>query len=439
MRKKILVLGAGIAGLSASYHLNKFNIKNAVFEKKNKAGGLLANFKIKKFIFDHFVHYSFAKDSYTKKFFAKSSPYFVHKEPRPNNYYKGLWLEHSPQLHLFPLNLLEKLRVIFSYIFRNKIDNKKNNNYQQWLEAAYGKYFAKNFNKNYTQKYWSLSPSKMETKWLEFRMPKINLKDLFLGAFTSRYKNTFYGSNLRYPQRGGYESFLRILKKNKSIKLNHEVNKIDLKNKKVFLKNKRIYFYRYIISTLPLTEICSKIINIPDEIKKSSAKLNYTSGILISICLNKKIKFRPWFYVYDKRIPFARAYSPSEKSKFNAPKNSSSLQLEIYYNKKYKNKFYNETKLKKKSIESLLKMNLFSKKDIKYVDIRKIEYANIVFDHQIYEARNKIINFLEKNNIFGAGRYGEWKYLWSNESFLSGKRAAEKIYNITANNLKFAG
>ena len=58
---KVVILGAGISGLTVSYFLNKFKIKNLILEKQNKSGGLLKSFKIKKFIFDNFIHISHAK------------------------------------------------------------------------------------------------------------------------------------------------------------------------------------------------------------------------------------------------------------------------------------------------------------------------------------------------------------------------------------------
>ena len=45
--QNIVILGAGISGLSVSYFLNKFKIKNLLIEKQNKCGGLLKSFKIK--------------------------------------------------------------------------------------------------------------------------------------------------------------------------------------------------------------------------------------------------------------------------------------------------------------------------------------------------------------------------------------------------------
>ena len=39
--QNIVILGAGISGLTVSYFLNKHKIKNLIIEKQNKSGGLL--------------------------------------------------------------------------------------------------------------------------------------------------------------------------------------------------------------------------------------------------------------------------------------------------------------------------------------------------------------------------------------------------------------
>tara|TARA_Y100000310_G_C20663507_1_gene806129 strand:- start:657 stop:1058 length:402 start_codon:yes stop_codon:yes gene_type:complete len=119
--QNIVILGAGISGLSVSYFLKKLKIKNLVIEKQNKCGGLLKSFKIKKYVFDHFIHISHAKNPFVKKFFKASAENFL-INPRPNNLYKNMWIDHSPQFHLFPLKLVEKIKIIFSYLFRNRND-----------------------------------------------------------------------------------------------------------------------------------------------------------------------------------------------------------------------------------------------------------------------------------------------------------------------------
>jgi len=227
----VVILGAGISGLTVSYFLKKYKIKNLILEKQNKPGGLLKSFEIKKFIFDNFIHISHAKKSVVKFFFKKSAKNFL-INPKPNNLYKDKWIDHSPQFNLYPLTLNEKLKIIFSYLLRNRNDNYKKKNYENWLRGTYGNYFAKNFPMAYTEKYWATKSTNMSTSWIKFRMQPINLKDLLIGAFFKIYKNTFYSSEMRYPKKGGYESFLSILKKNNSVKLNKIITKIDLKKKK---------------------------------------------------------------------------------------------------------------------------------------------------------------------------------------------------------------
>ena len=48
-----------------------------IIEKQNKCGGLLKSFKIKKYIFDNFIHISHAKNPVAKFFFRASADNFL--------------------------------------------------------------------------------------------------------------------------------------------------------------------------------------------------------------------------------------------------------------------------------------------------------------------------------------------------------------------------
>ncbi|MBR2149565.1 MAG: NAD(P)-binding protein [Campylobacter sp.] len=88
-----VILGAGISGISASYHLSKKDIQNIIFEQDNDWGGLCGNFEIDGFRFDKAVHLSFSDNEYVKDLFSKSCDCFIH-EPIAYNYYNGSWLKH---------------------------------------------------------------------------------------------------------------------------------------------------------------------------------------------------------------------------------------------------------------------------------------------------------------------------------------------------------
>jgi len=259
-------------------------------------------------------------------------------------------------------------------------------------------------------------------------MQPVNLKDLIIGAFFKIYKNTFYSSEMRYPKYGGYGSYLKILEKNKSIKFKKIIKKINLKKKEIYLDRGKKIKYSKLVSTIPLPEFCNLSQNTPLKVINASKKLRCTAGILISMGIRKKINMRTWFYIYDKHFKAARIYSPTKLSKFNAPKNQSSLQAEIFVdNKQVITKNYLNY-IKKNTIDNLVKIGIFKKNDLEVINIKVLRYANVIFDKKYSKNRNLILEHFKKHDIDFVGRFGKWAYLWSDDCFLSGKLTADKIY-----------
>ena len=115
----IIILGAGISGISAGYHLNLNGRKAVIYEKNDSWGGLCDNFNVGKFKFDNAIHLSFTDNKDVKDLFSKSTNFFTYK-PDVTSYYKGTWLKHPSQNNLFPLPIEEKIKIIKSFINRKK-------------------------------------------------------------------------------------------------------------------------------------------------------------------------------------------------------------------------------------------------------------------------------------------------------------------------------
>ena len=56
-----------------------------------------------------------------------------------------------------------------------------------------------------------------------------------------------------------------------------------------------------------------------------------------------------------------------------------------------------------------------------------IEYANVIFDLERADALDDVHGYLDDIGIAYCGRYGDWAYIWTDESFMSGEKAAEKV------------
>ncbi|QTE40253.1 NAD(P)-binding protein [Mucilaginibacter gossypii] len=424
----VVILGAGIAGLSAGYHLNLKGVANTIYEKRERWGGLCDNFTVGNgFRFDHFVHLSFSTNEYVNDLFARSAEFQKHF-PVSTNYYKGSWLKHPAQNNLAPLSTDEKVKIILDFV--NKPDITEPQNYYEWLLTQFGSYFTDHFPGVYTEKYWGKNASELTVDWVAKRFSTPPLDNLLKGAFEVQNDNFYYASEMRYPLEGGYKSFLRLMAEQANIQCGREASLIDLKTKRVEFSNGSNEYFDTLVSSLPLPDLINIIKDVPTKVREAAAKLVTTSGQLVSLGFsNPDVAKYLWFYIYDSDILPSRAYSPSLKSSDNVPEGKSSLQFETYYSNSIPAKLKGGA-LIEHIVNKGKKMGLFSAEDVEVSDYREVKHANVIFDHNRTLNLSLVQNYLDEKGIGYIGRFGEWKYLWSDQSLLSGKQFADSFKSI---------
>lgn len=415
---KTAILGSGIAGISAGYHLLKNGEQATIYEKDDDWGGLCGNFTINGFRFDKFVHFTFTDNPYIKEIFEKSSPMYEHPAIS-TNYYKGYWLKHPAQNNLAPLPVDEKIEIIKGFVARKETPVSDIENYEHWLRVQYGDYFAENFPFKYTRKYWGLEPKELETKWVGNRMHSPSLDEVLKGAFEQQNENFYYTKFMRYPKNGGFRSILNDCRKGLDIRFNKEVCEINTQNKTITFKDGENIEYKRLISSIPLPEMVEIIKNCPQDIKNAAKNLHYTSGYMVSLGFRRaNVAKHLWFYIYDEDIMPARVYSPNMKSADNVPMGCSSLQAEIFFD--CKTPIPPAEEVLKNTVQKVVDMGLFREDEIVVKDIRFEKYANVTFDKDIYKNREIILEYLAKVGIESIGRFGKWDYLWTFQAFQSG-------------------
>lgn len=402
------------------------NIQSIIYEKNDYWGGLCHSFSLNGFTFDTAVHISFTKDKYVKSFFVKTveGNYNEHRS-EPVSYYKSCWLKHPVQNNLYPLSSEYKINAIESFVNRPSYND---SDYKNWLVSQYGSVIAETFPIPYTRKYWTVEPDALTTEWIGNKMSSPDLRDVLEGAFSSNTKNAYYISSLRYPKKGGYQSYLKMMANHADIRLNKKAILVDIENKYVVFEAGEKTHYTELISSIPLPELIKIIKNVPVDVKNAANNLCATSVSLISLGFSKPdIAKHLWFYIYDDDILSARANSPNIKSAHNVPKGCSSLQFEIYHSK-YKLLPQSGNDLINHVINKCIDMNLInSREEVILSDYRDIEYANVIPNQEMIKNREIIHKFLDDVGIKYIGRFGKWDYLWSDEAFLSGKNVINNI------------
>ena len=415
-----VILGAGIAGISAAYHLKQKGENSVIFEKDNDWGGLCGFFEINGFRFDRFVHFTFAKDEKIAELFAKSSPLYAHP-PVSYNYWRGCWLKHPAQNNLAPLPIEEKVKIIDSFVNRPRKDVAEISDYAEWLRVQYGDYFAENFPFAYTRKYWGVEAKQLETKWVGSRLHVSPLPEVLRGAFAEQQENFYYTKFMNYPKKGGFRSIMNECRKGLDIRLNKKAVRIDTAAKQVEFADGTVENYDNLISSLPLPEIIKMISDVPENVQNAAKQLRWTCGYQVSLGFNRPdVAKYLWFYIYDEDVPPARVYSPNLKSPDNAPKGCSSLQAEVFFANDAK--IADKDEVLRQTVSKLKEICQFKDSDVVVKDIRFEPYANIIFTPEIYESRKVVREWLQAQGIKTIGRFGEWDYLWSHQAFESGMK-----------------
>lgn len=410
----ILILGAGIAGLGAFFKATKVGREAIIFEAAPAAGGLLDNFEVQGFRFDHAVHLSFATEPEVRAIFDQV-PHLTHPA-ESYNFDDGKWLKHPAQNNISPLRPDEKLSLIKSFISRPQ--ELTSDTYEDWLRHQYGDALAERFPLRYTRKYWQTEAKNLSTQWIGNRMRRADLDEILMGAFTDETPNTYYTKEMRYPEVGGYKSFISGLIEEAEIRLNHRAIRVDTLAKVVYFENGDEACYNDLVSTLPLPVLIDMLDCDDAEVHASSQQLQATSIDLISVGLKRDVIKDLWFYIYDEDILASRAYSPSVKSPDNAPEGFSSLQFEIYSLGPKSN--YQPDRLIENTRYAIEKMNICDAEDILFMHHKHTPWGNVVFFNDMEAHRGRVLRYLQKKKIKTCGRFGEWDYLWSNQALMSG-------------------
>lgn len=417
MQEKVVILGAGVAGIGAGYRLDG---AAEIYEARERYGGLCDNFTVGGFRFDTAVHLSFAKEKVVRSVFDQT-PYFGHK-PMAQNYCDGYWAKHPLQNNTYTLPVEERIRIIKSIMGRPQID--QIDDYEQWLVAQFGQYFADKYPKRYTRKYWCCEAEDLSAEWITNRMYLPSIDEVLHGAMTDETPNTYYAEEMRYPKVGGYRAFFEHIADKMDIRLSHRVVSIDPKQKVVGFSNGTSTTYDRLLSSIPLPVVIAAMQDVPQTVREAADCLFPTSVTLVSIGYKRDLPLPSlWFYVYNEEIPFARGYSPSMKSPDNVPEGKSSLQFEVYHSR-HKALAQDGDALLETVLDSLDKMGISKQDDVQVTDVRTAEYGNVVFYKGMERDRKIVRDFLKEQGITTIGRFGMWAYLWSNQAFMSGYKAA---------------
>lgn len=427
----IVILGSGLGGLGAAYRLRAEGITPVIYDKNSYYGGQTASFRYDSgFLFDIGPHISYTKDPRIQNLFADSvNQQYRALQVNLNNYWRGYWPQHPVQLHLHGLPEDLIIKIITELVEERQASERPVNNYAEWLIASFGRTFSETFPMQYTRKYHVTTAENMSTDWLGPRFYRPSLEEVLRGALSPSSPQIHYVTDFRYPSEGGFVSYLNKLIPLESLRLNHNLVSLDPRARCLNFSNGVTAQYDAVISSIPLPDLIGMILGTPQDVLSASQRLACSSCVLVNIGVDREdLSSAHMTYFYDEDICFSRLNFPHMLSPSNVPPGAGSIQAEVYFSNKYKPLVGSPEDWIEPVITDLHRCGLLREDDrILFSNAMMVPYAFVTFDLERASALETVHGYLDDLGIAYCGRYGEWAYIWTDESFKSGENAAEKV------------
>ncbi|MGN0514974.1 MAG: protoporphyrinogen/coproporphyrinogen oxidase [Lachnospiraceae bacterium] len=389
---KIGILGAGVTGLSVARFLQRyFDVE--VLERNNVCGGIARTRDV-----NGIAYHTVGGHCFNSKYPEILD--FVFNEVLPENHWNRIRRLSKIRLdgheYTYPIEFSIKeiyehdpqLAIRMSTDFLAAVDDGVYANLADWFCKKFGETLALQYFIPYNTKIWNLAPSKMDSSWVEDKLPipdKISFFESLISDKTDNMPHVFF----YYPKSNNQNTFLDALSRNVSIKYNQEVRTIeyDVRRRKWIINN--IFEYDLLINTTPLDRFPALLEKAPDKVRDAAKLLRYNkvSNILWKTLPTNKT----WTYFPESGFKFHRYIHIGSYFSPTVPCSISEAIGEHTFE---------ELKENGRTDHFLLSPLAYNQS----------EHAYVVFDKNYKYAVPYILEYLSKIGIYSIGRFGEWKY-----------------------------
>jgi protoporphyrinogen oxidase len=451
--KRVVIIGAGPAGLTAAYELAKQNLRPIILEKGDKVGGLARTESYKGFYFDIGGHRFFTKVQEVKRMWREVlGPDFLRRPRLSRIYYNGKFFDYplKPINALFGLGLWESIRIGLSYLRWQISPYRYEESFEQWVTNRFGKRLFEIFFKSYTEKVWGISCSELKAEWAAQRIKDLSLKTVLLSMFF-KPKNTIKTliDQFDYPRRGpgmmwnGVKE--TIEKRGGEVRVNTGVVGIHRNGKGIESVvvgcngHKETIRGTHFISSMPVTEFINKLDPpAPPAVLKAAGKLKYRDFLTVCLIVNKPNLFPDnWIYIHDPEVKVGRIQNFKNWSLDMVPDPAkTSLGLEYFCTEGDELWNISDDELINLSRRELERIGLVSAADIEDGCVFRVPKAYPIYDSDYRDYLAIVRDFVGTlENYQTIGRNGLHRYNNQDHAMLTGMLAVRNLIYGENNNL----
>ncbi len=428
----IVIIGAGLTGLSAAYHLEQNGFYNyLLIEKEAIVGGLCRSVYQDGFTFDFAGHLLHVHDDYFRSHIEHVIGFenLNSIKRRSFIYSCGIHTRYPYQVNLYGLPPEIIAECIEGFAQRSSRVRKEPRTFYDWVMYNFGQGLGKHFFFPFQEKIFDYPVKKLSASWTGRFVPQTSLKEMIQGSLSDTHDEDIgYNSRFFYPKQGGIYFWMDRLHRQlrNSVMMNTSVQSIDLVTKSVTLSNGARETFKQLITTMPLDCLlsCSKEssrTNLRKALRylRCNSVINFNMGVSIP-----ELSQKHWIYYPESSYPFYRIGFAHNFSSAMAPAGCSSLYGEFSYLRKPQAFVLDRLQQAQAAVTKLFGI---ARRDIITEKVIVIPHAYVIYTNWRDRNLPSLLAQLEDYSVYSVGRYGAWKYSSMQEGLLDGKYIADKL------------
>ena len=446
----VFIVGAGPAGLTASYLLSRQGIATTIIEMDPVyVGGISRTANYKNFLFDIGGHRFFSKSKEVVDLWKEILPQDFIERPRLSRiYYDGKYYSYPLKAFeaLNNLGVVESALCVLSFAYKQAFPNEKPVTFHEWVSNQFGERLFSIFFKTYTEKVWGMSCDEISADWAAQRIKGLDLWSAMANALrNSIVPPSMKGGGVKdgtpaheggeviktliesfqYPRKGPGMMWDAAAAKTRAqggiIEMGTTLENLtyDASARLYTITARgpagesRTWTANHVISSAPIKELIESISPTPECLEAAQA-LRYRDFLTVALVVNKPDLFPDnWIYIHEPSVKVGRVQNFRSWSPEMIPDpNATCLGLEYFCFEGDGLWTSSDKQLIRLAKKELVKIGLCAREDITDGCVVRQKKAYPVYDEDYKDnvADVKMELAMRYPNLHLVGRNGMHKY-----------------------------
>jgi protoporphyrinogen oxidase len=426
---RVLVIGGGLAGLSAAWHLGRDAV---LLEASSEVGGLCRSYQRQGYLFDvsgHLLH--FRRRSISRFVRSLIPRLLVRHRRRAFIHFRGRLVDYPFQAHLFQLPKKVRQECLEGFLQaqeRKEWDDEiPPEDFASWIRHNFGGGIARHFMEPYNRKLWQVPLSQLSAEWAAWAIPVPTAEEIRAAAEEPGEQTFGYNPVFYYPRQGGIGGLAKAMAEEVvRLHLGQRAVEIDLGRRRVVTAQGRAFPFQHLVSTVPLPVLLRMIKGLSPSVAEAGERLRCVSVCIFNIGLSRPGPSAPhWIYFPARNFPFYRVGFTHNFSPSSAPEGCQSLYVEVSRKPEAQGgcrSLWEEVK------EGLVRAGIMEKGEKPAVlDVINVPYAYVLYDRHRAKVVRAIRGILRQKDVHPIGRYGAWEYSTMEDAIFQGRETARRL------------